>query len=84
MREYILTITATEQSTVYRALKAGLFAANEQLRANVIGADAIVSQLEDALAIMNRAPEGGYESASERNAAFLADFAAECVTHGSD
>jgi hypothetical protein len=84
MKPYTLTITGDEQGVVYRALKAGLFAAKQQASIHVIGAIEIVRQIEDALAIMNRVPEGGYESDEERSAAFMASAAAECAVHGCD
>ena len=84
MKQYTITITADEAGIVYRALKAGLFCAKQQASIQVVGAAQIVGQLGDALEIMNRPCEGGYESEAERDAAFMQNMADECAAHGSD
>jgi hypothetical protein len=84
MKPYTLTVTGDEQGIVYRALKAGLFAAKQQASIHVIGAHETVRKIEAAIEIMNRAPEGGYESDEERDAAHAQRFAAECALHGCD
>ena len=83
-KPYTLTISADEQNQVFRALKAALFCAKQQASIQVIGAQQIVGQIEDALEIMNRPCEGGYESQHERDAAFIQDFADDCSIHGCD
>jgi hypothetical protein len=84
MKPYTLTITAEEQGKVYRALKAALFCAEQQASINVIGAQQIVGQIKDALEIMNRTCEGGFESQQERDGTFMESFAADCAAHGCD
>jgi hypothetical protein len=84
MIPYTLTMSGDEQGKVYRALKAALFCAKQQASIHVIGAQQIVGQIEDALEIMNRPCEGGYESQQERDAAFMESFAAECAINGCD
>jgi hypothetical protein len=84
MTPYTLTISGDEQGKVYRALKAALFCAKQQASIQVIGAQQIVGQIEDALEIMDRPCEGGYENQNERNAAFVASIAADCAAHGCD
>lgn len=84
MNPYTFTMSGDEQGRVYRALKAALFCAKQQASIQVIGAQQIVGQIEDALEIMNRPCEGGYESQHERDAAFIDRFAADCAINGCD
>lgn len=84
MIPYTFTISADEQGKVYRALKAALFCAKQQASIQVVGAQQIVGQIEDALEIMNRPCQGGYESQQERDAAFIERFASDCAINGCD
>jgi len=84
MTPYTLTISGEESDKVYRALKAALFCAKQQASIHVIGADQIVAQINDALDIMNRPCQGGFESNEERNAHHMANFMTECARYGCD
>jgi hypothetical protein len=83
MKTYTLTITADEQGVVYRALSKALFNAKQLHSIGTIGAPESISQIEAAMKIMNRQPEGGFESDDERDAAYMAETAAYCAIHGS-
>jgi hypothetical protein len=84
MKPYTLTITSAESRKVSYALNKGLWAAKELVKQGSIGADQMVRALEEAIAIMNKPHDGGYENDAELSAASLEKFAAECVLHGCD
>lgn len=83
MKPRTFTITADEQTKVYQALTRGLWCANQLVAHGVIGADAYAGQIADALEIMNRPCEGGFESEQERSAFSMKKLIRENAAHGN-
>lgn len=84
MKPYTLTLTAEEVSTIGYALRKGKFYADQFAKKGSRGDREIAERIGEALEILNRPLEGGFESDEERNAHALASTIAECDRWGSN